>query len=175
MSVKNTTPEVFDENNLIEDENVLTQDEILMNEPDLLKGLLDLVNAKDSADNYRKIQIKRRGVLKIEFRIRPISEDESQTCFKRATKYAQGKGYGKPKTAIETDGAKYRAFIVYTATVDEDRKRLWDNKVAWDAAGVLTGVDMIDKVLLPGEKDRIIDLVDEISGYNEALEDLAKN
>jgi hypothetical protein len=36
---------------------------------------------------------------------------------------------------------------------------------------------MIDRVLLAGEKDRIIDLIDEISGFNDEteLEEEAKN
>ena len=34
---------------------------------------------------------------------------------------------------------------------------------------------MIDAVLLSGEKDRIIDRINEISGYDDGLEETAKN
>ena len=174
MSTKNTTPEIFDES-MVEKE--LSQEEILLNENDILQGLIECGRTKDNADNYRKVQIKRDGIVKFEFRIRPISEDENQKCLKNATKYAKQKSYGQPKQAIETDRAKYRSYLIYTATVDSDRAKTWDNRKAWDAFNIITGADMIDKVLLAGEKDKIIDLIDEISGFNEEteFEETAKN
>ena len=59
--------------------------------------------------------------------------------------------------------------------MDEDRKKLWDNKKAQEALNVLQGVEMIDAVLLSGEKDRIIDVINEISGYGDDMEETAKN
>ena len=59
--------------------------------------------------------------------------------------------------------------------MDEDRKKLWDNRKAQEALDVLSGVDMIDAVLLSGEKDRIIDVINEISGYDDDMEETAKN
>jgi hypothetical protein len=173
MALKNTTPEAYDDK-VEQPEGASTQEEILMSESELLQGLFELGQEKDNAVNYRKIRIKRDGKLKLEFRIRPITEDESQRCLRQATKYAPVKS-GQPKRAIETDNALFRSHLIYTATVDEDRARIWDNKKAQDALDVLYGVFMIDKVLLAGEKDRVIDVIDEISGYNEGLDDLAKN
>ena len=71
--------------------------------------------------------------------------------------------------------AKFRSWLIYAATVDEDRAKTWDNKQAQEALGVLQGVDMIDAVLLSGEKDRIIDRINEISGYGDDVEETAKN
>jgi hypothetical protein len=71
--------------------------------------------------------------------------------------------------------------LIHTATVDEDKAKLWDNKKLWDRLNVLSGIDVIDKVLLPGEKDAVIEKINEISGYAEDeedvedLEELAKN
>ena len=60
--------------------------------------------------------------------------------------------------------------------MDEDRKNTWDNRRAQEELGVLQGADMIDAVLLPGEKDRIIDRINDISGYGEDdLDEQAKN
>ncbi|MDR2044142.1 MAG: hypothetical protein LBQ15_07205 [Clostridium sp.] len=173
---KNTTPEAFDETTVTADETApMTQEEILLNESELLAGLLELGKSKDDAANYKKIQIKRDGVLKLEFRVRPISEDENQKCWRQATSYAHRKP-NQPKVAIDTDLAMYRAYIVYTATIDEDRAKLWDNRKAQEALGVLHGVDMIDRVLLAGEKNRVYDLIDEISGGGEEeTEEYAKN
>jgi hypothetical protein len=172
---KNTTPDVYDDAEREEDK--MTQEEILMSESDLLKGLIELGQGMDNPASYKKIQIKRDGKLKLEFRIRPLSEDESQKCWRQATKYAPTKP-GQPKKAIDTNHALFRSYIVYTATVDEDRAKLWDNKLALEKLGLLYGVYMIDKVLLSGEKDRVIDEIDNISGYNEAQEEVdetAKN
>ena len=71
--------------------------------------------------------------------------------------------------------AKMRSWLIYTATVDEDRAKTWDNKQAQEALNILQGVDMVDAVLLSGEKDRIIDRINEISGYDDDQDETAKN
>ena len=172
MDFNNTTPEEFDGGNAAQES--LSQEQILMSESDILRGLFDLGKGKDDTESYRKIQIKRKGALKLEFRVRPITEDENQICWRQATKYAPTKP-GQPKTAIDTDVAKYRSFVIYTATVDEDRSKVWDNKRAQDALGILQGVDMIDRVLFAGEKGRVFDIIDEISDKEEEIEELARD
>jgi len=144
-------------------------EEILMSEDDILHGLLELGKSKEQSDSYRKIQIKRDKKLYIEFRIRPISEDESQECWRMATKYASRKP-NEPKKAIETNASLFRSYIVYTATIPEDKPKTWDNKQVMAAFNIFQGVEMIDKVLHAGEKARIIDIIDEISGFDSDLE-----
>jgi hypothetical protein len=168
---KNTAYEAYDEN--IEN-GIPTQDEILMSESDILSGLLELGNEKNDPKNFHKIQIKRDGKLKLEFRIRPLSEEESQICWNNATKFAPHKP-GQPKIAIHTDRAKFRSHLIYSATVNEDRAKIWDNKQAQMKLSVIHGVELIDLVLLAGEKDRVTDKIDEISGFNDNLEEIAKN
>lgn len=169
---KNTMPETYDDAPAGVQE--ATQEEILMNENEILRGLIEAGKEKDSENNYKRIQIKRNGVLKFEFRIRPVSEEESIACHDHATRFAPRKR-GQPKREIETNQAKMRSWLIYTATVDEDRAKTWDNKKAQEAFGVLQGVDMIDEVLLSGEKDRIIDCINEISGYDDDMDETAKN
>lgn len=169
---KNTMPEMYDDNPV--GMETPTQEDILMSEQDILRGLIEAGNEKDNESTYRKIQIRRGGVLKFEFRVRPISEEESVACRDHATKFAPRKK-GQPKREIETNSAKFRSWLIYTATVDEDRKKTWDNKQAQEALNVLQGADMIDIVLLPGEKDRIIDVINEISGYGDDIDEAAKN
>ena len=153
---KNTMPELYDEPE-VGMKTAPTQEETLMNESDLLRGLLAAASEKDSESAYERIQIRRGGVLKFEFRIRPISEEESLKCRDHATKFAPRKK-GQPKQAIETNMAK-----------------TWDNKQAQEALNILQGVDMVDAVLLSGEKDRIIDRINEISGYDDDQDETAKN
>ena len=166
---KNTMPELFDEQP--DGMEQPTQEQILMSESELLRGLIEAGNEKDSEASYERIQIKRGGKLKFEFRIRPISEEESLACHDHATKFAPRKR-GQPKREIETNMSKFRSWLIYT---DEDRAKLWDNKQAQQAFNVLQGVDVIDCVLLSGEKDRIIDRINEISGYDDEADETAKN
>ena len=151
------------------DEQEQRTEETLMNEDDILQGLLDLGKSKEQTDSYRKIQIKRDGKLYIEFRIRPISEDESQECWRTATKYAPRRP-NEPKKAIETNASLFRSHVIYTATIAEDKAKTWDNKQAMAAFNIFQGVEMIDRVIHAGEKARIIDVIDEISGFDSDLE-----
>lgn len=174
--VKNTTPEAFDENYAAENgAKTLDKQQILMSESDILQGLLTLGNERDDEKYYKPIEIRRGGKLVLAFRVRPITEEENQICWRRATKYAGNKP-GQPKVAIETDTTKYRSHLIYTATVDEDRQKIWNNKEAWNRLNVIQATDLIDRVLLAGEKSRIIDVIDEISGFGgDDTEELAKN
>lgn len=172
IDTKNTMPEAYDDSPAGVEK--LSQEEILMNEKDILRGLIEAGKEKDDEEAYEKIQIRRNGVLKFEFRIRPLSEEESIKCREHATRYAPRKR-GQPKQEIETNMAKFRSWLIYAATVDEDRAKTWDNKQAQEALGVLQGVDMIDAVLLSGEKDRVIDRINDISGYGDDVEETAKN
>jgi hypothetical protein len=164
--------EDFNDNNYKTEEEI--KEEILMSEDDLLHGLLELGKSKEQTDSFRKIQIKRDGKLYIEFRVRPISEDESQDCWRTATKYAH-RNKNEPRRAIETNTSLFRSYVIYRATVEEDRAKIWDNKQAMAAFKIFQGVEMIDRILLAGEKARIIETIDEISGFDNELEDEGKN
>jgi len=74
-----------------------------------------------------------------------------------------------------TDTAKYRSLLIYTATVPEDRQALWDNREVWQQLNVLSGWQVIDRVLLAGEKDAVLAKLDQISGFGANLEEVAKN
>jgi hypothetical protein len=170
MSNKNTTPEY----ELDTEQQPVTREEILMKEQDILAGMLEASTGRENENNYERIQIKRGGKLLFEFRVRPLAEDENQTCFRNATKYAPSKP-GQPRVAIFTDLPKYHSYLILAATVNEDRAKTWENKTLMDKLGVLMPVDTIDKVLLAGEKSRVVDKISEISFGDDELEDTAKN
>lgn len=101
-----------------------------------------------------------------------VAEEE-----KKYTKYVRNKQIGI-KFAEETDTAKFRSSLIYHATVEEDRIKLWDNQQVWEGLrkqGVLvvTALDVIEAVLLGGEKDRVIDEINKLSGFDsENLEEV---
>ena len=84
------------------------------------------------------------------------------------------------KLPEKTDTVKYHTLLIYKATVDEDRAKLWDNKALWDAVNAVTGTDMVDFLIpLAGKKQQIVDLIEDLSGFNEdaeaAYEGVVKN
>lgn len=156
------------------------KDEVLQNEDSLLRGLIEAGNFKNDATFHKKIEIKRGDRTLFSFTVRPLSEEEEIACSRQATKqipHPNGIKFG----AIDgkTDIAKYRSLKIYTATIEEDRARIWDNKQFQMQFDVMTGVEMIDKVLRSGDKDIVIDVIRRISGdvENDAVtaEEIAKN
>lgn len=155
----------------------LDREELLANEDELLRGLLE---AAEYPKEETEIEIARKGKVLFRFRVRPLTEAEINECRELATKYVRNKA-GIP-VREKFNLPRFRSLLIYRATVEEDRKRLWDNKVAWEKLNVVSGIDLIDAVLLPGEKTAVVDKIGEISGYveneeelEEELEEIAKN
>lgn len=171
----NTSPILYSEDGGSEEkEEVMSREEVLEREPDILATLLDLGNAKNDPDELREIVIMRKGVEKLRFRVRPLSDVEHIQCYEAATKYAPSQK-GKPRVALKTDNPLLRAKMIYAATVDEDRNRIWNNKEAQRHFNVLRGEELIECVLKAGEKTEILAIIDEISGHCEGAVKLAKN
>lgn len=160
-----------DEIELTEEEN---KGQLRTYENDILKGLLAAANYKTEEDSIQPVEIARNGVVLIKFHIRPLSEEEYQKCKDKNTKYVRNKQLGI-KFPENTDSVRYRSALIYQATIKEDREKIWDNKEAWKALNVLTGIDLIEKTLLAGEKDAVLEKVDKISGYTSTTEEVAKN
>ena len=141
-------------------------------ETDILKGLLTAAAFKTEEENIHPVEIARNGVVLFTFRIRPLSEEEYQQCKEKNTKYSRNKNLGI-KFPEETNTTRYRSALIYQATVDKDRERVWNNKSVWKELNVLNGIDLIDRVLLAGEKDTALELIDRISGYSMNVEETA--
>ena len=133
----------------------------LRNEADILEGLLKTASYKNDETETHRIEIARNGVVTLK-------------CRKAHTKYKKNRQAGGVKVADDVDASAYRSSVIYEATVEEDRKKIWDNKAAWDKLDVLSGYQLIEKVLKGGEKDAVYEKVEEISGYG-TVEEVAKN
>lgn len=153
-----------------EEKNALTR----KYEDDILSGLLAAAAFKTDYDETAKIEIVRNKVTVLSFRVRPLSEDEYLKARREHTTYKRNKASGT-RSVDHVDTSAYRAQLIYDATIEEDRDKIWDNRNAWNKLAVVNGVDLIDVVLKSGEKDAIIDKIDEISGYQMSLEETAKN
>ena len=108
---------------------------IRMNEDDFIQGL---ISAADYAkDDTQRIEIARNGKVLFAFEIRPLSEEEYNKCKKKHTKYVRNKQFGM-KLPEETNTVKFRDALIYTATVEADREKLWDNKKVWESLRAIT-------------------------------------
>lgn len=151
---------------------------IRANEEDFIQGLIDA--AEFVSEETQRIEIIREGRLYFAFRIRPLSSEEYEKSRKKHTKYVRNKQFGM-KMPEDTNRVKYQSEIIYAATVDEDREKLWDNRKVWNAINakkdrVMNGLDVIEYTLKAGEKDRILEAIDKLSGYeSNNLEEVAKN
>lgn len=147
-------------------------------EEDFIQGLINAAGYHQEEE--QRIEIVRDKKLFFAFRIRPLSEEEYERCKKKNTKYVRNKRLGMT-VPEETDAVKYRASLIYQATVLEDREKLWDNRSVWSAMKgmglpVINGLDVIEYSLKAGEKDRVMEAIDNLSGYADTnLEEVAKN
>lgn len=140
-------------------------EEIAFNEDDLLRALTD---NNIHEELTKTIEINFGSKFKFSFRIRPVSEKEWDKCRERHTKYQKNRRLGGMRLPESTDTTGYHSELIYTATVKEDREKLWDNKRLWKAANALTGTDMVDKLIpFAGKKQVIIEQIEEISGFSD--------
>ena len=158
----------------IETDEETTRNTLRSFEDDILGGLLAAASFANDADEIVPIEIVRNSRLLIKFHIRPLTEEEYVKCKNRYTKYVRNKNIGI-KIPEDTDTAMYRNALIYQATIAEDREKIWDNKQAWRQLDVVSGTQLIGKVLKAGEKDAVCDKIDEISGYSSMAEEAAKN
>lgn len=155
-----------------------TKTQLRMFEGDFIKGLIAAADYK--TEETQCIEIIRNGVLFFAFNIRALGEEEYNKCKTKHTKYVRNKQLGI-KLPEDTNTVKYRSAIIYEATAKEDRDKLWDNKSVWDALNdkgyqIMNGLDVIEYTLKSGEKDKIIEAIDKLSGYDSNnLEEVAKN
>lgn len=156
-----------------------TKEQMLSCEEDIIQGLIEAANFK--SDERKKIEIVRGGKLFYSFEIQPLSEDEYNAARKKHTKNQKNRRLGIV-VSNDVNAVKYRDQLIYNATVPEDRKRLWDNKKVWSALNaknidIVSPLDVIEYTLKAGEKDRIIDIIDQISGFDgdTDIEETAKN
>ena len=142
---------------------------------DILHALLTAANYQKSEDETYTIRVIRGKMVMFKFRIRPLSEEQYDRCREKNTRYVRNKRIGV-KVPETTNSVRYRSQLIYEATIPEDRAKVWDNKEMWNALNVASGIDAIDKILKSGEKDKILEQIDAISGFdNNELEETTKN
>ncbi len=149
------------------------------NEEVILRDVAGVLEAMETITTYEVFEVVRDGKKLFSFRVRGLDDEEFEKCRDQATKTAKDRRLGSLAVPREFNSAKFNSLVVYTATHPEDKKALWDNKELWEKAKVVTGWQLIDRILKRGEKEKCIELIEKLSGYTdedaESTEETLKN
>ena len=161
MSKVNST---YENEEIVEATPEEIREELVFNEDEILKALTDKSQHEDRVEIIEVLF----GKTRFTFPIRPLSEKEWDKCRERDTKYQKNRRLGGMRLPESTNTTGYHSDLIYTATVAEDKAKLWDNKRLWGAVNAVTGTDMVDKLIpYAGKKQAIIDRIEAISGFND--------
>ncbi len=149
-------------------------------EYDLVKSLLEAADFRNSEDSVKEIEIRRNGKFLFTVHIRPLGDDEVRLARKKAITYAKNpQGAKYPPIEKEFNANLFNSWLIYLATIDEDREKIWGNKAVMNKCGLKENVEAVDALLRFGEKSTLVEQISEISGLNEDTglepEDYAKN
>lgn len=151
----------------------------MKNEPDIdfdkvehniVEALLEAAALRpDETNNYPEVRIKRGDKNLFTFKIRSLNEDEWQKCRRQNLK-------NRGRMTEELNNARFMSQVIFEATIDEDKERLWKNKEAWKKFNATSGIDIVNAVLTPAEKTAIVETISRLGGFDdENLDDLIRN
>lgn len=143
-------------------------------EKTLLAALLEASDYKSNTEgNTRIIAVKKNDIVLFRFRVRALSQMEVQAARKKATREIPNPAGDKfPAISGEMNLSEYHSNLIYTATVEEDRKKVWNNKSFMENKNILNAEECIDLVLKGGIKEKVVNVIFELSGYgNEDVVD----
>lgn len=141
-------------------------------EYDLVKSLLEAAEFKTSEDNITEVEIKRNGKYLFTVHLHPISDPDARFARKKATIYMPNpNGKKLPPIEKDFDNAKFKSWMIYLATTEEDQQKVWGNSSIMQKFGLAQPFESIDVLLTLGEKNKLLDLVTEISGIDDDGDD----
>ena len=143
------------------------KDYLIQNEDVILQDVAGVLEAMETIIEYKVFEVIRDGKKLFSFRVRGLDDSEFEKCRDQATKVAKDRRLGNLAVPREFNSAKFNSLVIYSATHPDDCKAIWDNKDLWQKANVVTGWQLVDKVLKPGEKEKCIELIEELSGYSD--------
>lgn len=137
-------------------------------EYDLVKSLLEASEFKTSEDTITEVEIKRAGKYLFSVRIHPLDDPDTRFARKKATVYMPNpNGKKLPPIEKEFDNSKFRSWLIYLATTEEDQQKIWGNQAIMQKFNLQQPWESIDKLLTFGEKTDLFDQVTKISGLDD--------
>lgn len=137
-------------------------------EYDLVTALLEAAEFKTDENAITEVEIKRAGKYLFSVHIHPISDPDTRFARKKATKMMPNPTNKKlPPIEKEFDNAKFKSWLIYLATTEEDQQLIWGNPAVMQKKALGEPWESIDALLTLGEKNKLFDTVAEISGIDD--------
>lgn len=153
---------------MAEKKTPLNDEELEEVETNIVDALLNAAAYRQKENHRQPVKIVRNKKVLFRFTLEAIDEDTWRRCRMQNTRT-------RGRRLEDTDEARFLSQLIYEATIDEDKQRIWNNKAVWRQLKVLTGVDVVNAVLLPAEKMRLVEEVEKLSGYNDDLDEMIEN
>lgn len=137
-------------------------------EYDLVTALLEAASYKEDDESITEAEIKRNGKFLFSVHIHPISDEDSRFARKKATVYMKNpNGKSLPPIEKEFNNAKFKSWVIYIATTEEDQQKIWGNTALMQKRNLSEPWESVGELLTVGEKNKLFDLVLEISGMSD--------
>lgn len=142
-------------------------------ELDLIERLFSAAGYKEDPANIVEIDITRNGKFLFTLHIHPLGDDDVAKANKEAAIMVRNPG-GKhlPKIQADSDKSKYKSWMIYLATTEEDQKQIWGNPALMSKLGVYQPWEVIDKLLILGDKAKLLEKITEISGLDDEEDEM---
>lgn len=138
-------------------------------EYDLVKSLLSAAEFKTDEECITEVELWRNGAYLFTVHLRPLGDPEIRQARKRATTYMPNPAGKKlPKIEKEFDDTLFNSWAIYLATTEDDQSKVWGNPAVMQKYHLALPAESIDVLLTAGEKRRLVDTVQQISGMDEA-------
>lgn len=172
MSIKATVNPTDETAEITKEEQIADARE---NETTLLDGLLTAAGFKTSEECIKNVVISRGGKDLFSFHIHPLSEEDYNSCRKKFTKYVKSKVQGGIRVPEEVNAVDYRARADFPRHHPGGSGKGLVQQSAVEKARPCDRLRGGERLLMAGEKEAVLSLIDQISGYELSEEDVAKN
>ena len=140
------------------EKNQMTDEEKILADHNIAQALLTAAEYKNVEP--KKINIIREGQNMFSFTVEGISEKAWDRARRESTR-------NRNKRNEEFDVGRFLSHVIYEATIPEDKKKIWQEKSVWQKLNAASGVDVVNAILKPAEKQKIAELIEDMSGYND--------
>ena len=142
-------------------------------EYDLVKALLEASEFKTDEDAVQEVEIKRGGKYLFTVHLHPINEPDATMARKKSTVYMPNpNGKKLPPIEKERNTAKFNSWLIYLATTEEDQEKIWGNRAIMEKFNLAQPYESIDCLLTLGEKQKLVELVMDLSGLSDNEEEI---
>lgn len=142
-------------------------------EYDLVKALLEASEFKTDEEAVQEVEIKRGGKYLFTVHLHPNNEPDATMARKKSTVYMPNpNGKKLPPIEKERNTAKFNSWLIYLATTEEDQEKIWGNRAIMEKFNLAQPYESIDCLLTLGEKQKLVELVMDLSGLSDDEEEI---